>query len=67
MNPQGTAREVYMKELSENPNFQMAPESGQTFCIVGARPNRNDVSAPSIAPILGDPPRTSRLTHQRAP
>ena len=36
-----TAREAYMKELSENPRFEKAPKSGQTFGIVGAKPNRS--------------------------
>ena len=33
----GTAREKYMKEISENPRFKEAPKSGQGFGIVGAR------------------------------
>ena len=33
----GTAREKYMKEISENPKWEEAPKSGQAFGIVGAR------------------------------
>lgn len=34
----GTARDKYTKELSENPRWQEAPQSGQATVIVGARP-----------------------------
>ena len=35
---EGTAREKYMKSISENPRFRLLPKSGETLTIVGARP-----------------------------
>jgi hypothetical protein len=34
----GTAREKYMKFISENPHWKLLSPSGQTLTIVGARP-----------------------------
>ena len=34
----GTARDKYMKLISENPRFVMQQPSGETLTIVGARP-----------------------------
>ena len=34
----GTAREVYLKAISEDRRFRLLPPSGETFAIVGARP-----------------------------
>jgi hypothetical protein len=33
----GTAREAFMKELSQNPRFKEAGKSGEAFVIVGAK------------------------------
>jgi hypothetical protein len=33
------AREVYTKELANNPKFVEAPKSGEAFAIVGAKPS----------------------------
>ncbi len=38
--PKPTAREVYLKELSTNPRFQLAPSSGLTVTIIGGRPTK---------------------------
>ena len=35
---QGTAREVYLKAISEDRRFRLLPPSGETLAIVGARP-----------------------------
>ena len=34
----GTAREKYMKAISEGGRFKLHPSSGETIAIVGARP-----------------------------
>jgi len=34
----GTAREVYLKAISEDRRFRLLPSSGETLTIVGARP-----------------------------
>jgi hypothetical protein len=34
----GTAREKYMKAISESRGFKELPQSGKTLTIVGARP-----------------------------
>ena len=34
----GTAREVYLKAISEDRRFRLLPPSGETLAIVGARP-----------------------------
>jgi hypothetical protein len=36
---QATARDVYLKELSTNPHFKLAPSSGEVVVILGARPS----------------------------
>jgi hypothetical protein len=33
----GTAREAFMKELSQNPRFKEAGKSGEAFVIGGAK------------------------------
>ncbi len=36
--PKGTAREAYLKAISEGGRFMLHPSSGETLAIVGARP-----------------------------